>query len=147
MERAVGEGEVITGELMKEMSPSKAYQGVILEKVFGGFGELHLEELTSIEAQAAKTDEYIEKNLTEHQDQMTKILKSFVKDKTDSVKRLVEDFLVILKDACIMPAYDREKEFDETMGMSVLLRMSQGSKTATWLTQAFTKIQEKGNEA
>ena len=147
MECAVGEGEVITGVLVKEMRPSTAYQGVILEQVFGGFGELHLEELTSIEAQAAKTDEYIEKNLTEHQDQMTKILKSFVKDKTDSVKRLVEDFLVILKDACIMPAYDREKEFDETMGMSVLLRMSQGSKTATWLTQAFTKIQEKGNEA
>ena len=70
------------------MAPSTAYQAVILEKVFGGFKNLKLDEFENMEEMYRTLDNYIEERLNANPALAERILKIYIGDRQDSLKKI-----------------------------------------------------------
>ena len=146
MEKAAGSGERITGDLVNTKSASATYQGVILEKVFGGFSDLNLNEITDTNEVKQKLDDYTQERLTANEALAEQILKAYVKDKEGSAKELTENFINLIGNVCIIPAYEKKWGLENAGAEDLTELLPEGSKLHTWLVAKISAIQSDGGD-
>lgn len=141
MERAVKQGEKVMGDLVTVKSTSATYQGVILERVFGGFQELKLNEIQDKALLRKKIDDYTEGQMNQNSVMAEKILRSYINGKEGSPEVLAIKFMDLIGDACVDSAYEGvwSLEDADSQGLSELLEGD--SKLKSWLVTKINAIQ------
>ena len=142
MEKAVKQDERMGGKLLAGKSASATYQGVILERVFGGFYELELRKIKDSKLLRQCIDDYTEKQLNLNRDMAQKILKAYVKGKKDTTEKLAEDFMDLIGTACIEGFYGGAWDLwgPDADANSFSELMTQDSKLSRWLVTEIDAI-------
>ncbi|MBQ8914210.1 MAG: hypothetical protein IJ054_09245 [Lachnospiraceae bacterium] len=144
MERSGPNGDKIGGDFMTHYRPSFTYQGVIFEKIFGGFAQLHLEKIPGIKDKTVVLDRYITEGFEKNREIMKTILKWYIEGKDKASQGLAIDFLSDMEDSCISPAYHNFKSFDHASISACTMIMSNGANCITWLTNEIDLIKNAG---
>jgi hypothetical protein len=146
MEKGVKQDERMGGKLIANKSASITYQGVILERVFGGFQGLKLTDIKDQALLKQNIDDYTEKQLELNRDMVQKILKAYIRDKNDKTEDLASGFIDIIGIACIESAYGGPDGFwgmgDEVDSLSELL--TPDCKLKGWLVREIDTIRNAG---
>ena len=144
METKVKAGEKLQGAIKEGMAPSTAYQAVILEKVFGGFRNLKLDEFKNMEEMHRTLDNYIEERLNANPALAERILKIYIGDRQDSAEDLAVKFTDLVGFACVKAAYSNgwEPWDEDDTGLSAVLKAD--SKLQKWLVEKINMIRSEG---
>ena len=123
MEQRVKGGGTITKDSLIT-APSIAYQGVILEQLFGGIHELGLDKLNELQEMLVTLDHYLAGRIREKPELFEMILKHWAEGKTGHLEVLTSDFIRLLIDSCITPALT-SIDFDTTQldGLTYMLQV------------------------
>ena len=123
MEQRVKGGGTITKDSLIT-APSIAYQGVILEQLFGGIHELGLDKLNELQEMLDTLDHYLAGRIREKPELFEMILKHWAEGKTGHLEVLTSDFIRLLIDSCITPALT-SIDFDTTQldGLTYMLQV------------------------
>ncbi len=143
-EKQVKEDAMIGGILLEKRSPSMIYQAVVLEQVFGGFGEMKLNEIRDVNELRIKLDDYMEQSLRAKPKLVSSILKAYIKDTDAESMGLAMQFMDIIGAVCIESAYDGVWGFSVLNADRLTDIMPGESKTRTLLTEEINKIRREG---
>ena len=102
----------ISKEFLKRNAPSIAYQGVILEKLFGGIRELKLDGVDDYKQRIQMIDVYLAEHFTNNTKLAGMILGCWMDGRGDTIEDLTNDFLEKIADCCIIPAYAHTKNME-----------------------------------
>jgi hypothetical protein len=132
-----GKGHIYAS-FMEEKAPSITYQAVIFEKLFGGIGELKLDQMAerTYDEIAATLGEYMVSKIEANPGLFDMILKYFVKQKleegeadwktneekrTTKTRELVNHFYFRLGSCCIYPVYEGKLQGAQTSAIMASL--------------------------
>ncbi len=142
-EREVKEGRV-RGTLIDHHRPSLAYQGVVFEKMFGGFKALKLQECTSLAEQAEKLDNYLMTGIAANSEMARRIIKHYIDGKNQSEEELSTSFLSDLCGSCLEPAYADDEIISENELNAITMTLAEISQVKTWLLNEIQIIRSGG---
>ena len=144
MEKQVREGTRLGGVLLSKRSPSMIYQAVVLEQVFGGFGDMKLHEIEDLYELRAKLDDYMEQRLRAKSQLTSSILKAYIKDTNGESEGLAMRFIDLIGNVCVEPAYDGVWDFSAFNAKSFSDFFFGDTKVKKLLTEEINKIKNGG---
>ncbi len=145
MEKSAKEGTRIIGDFIEHFSPSFTYQGVIFEKIFGGFRKLKLDSIPEFNDQVAVLDSYLFDSFEKNHEMLRMIIKWYIEGKDKTSATLANDFLSDMEESCLLPAYHDVPAFQSVYVSAFTIKlMNNGSKTATWLINEIDSIKNQG---
>ena len=145
-EFAVEKGKV-RGEMYSDRKPSTVYQGVIFEKLFGGFRALKLDDLGDNQAILKVLDDYMTGCCQKNPDLAGKILKYYAASNKDNLELLFQDFFNDIISGCMEPAYYDSKKMDGTFFGTLIVPFIDNSKFMKWFEKEVKTIRNGGGEA
>lgn len=137
MENQVKQGQRLSGDMLLFDRPSYAYQGVILDKIFGNVRGLNLDQIDDLHEQVRVMDNYSFECFEKNKEFTRKILSYYIKGKNGSAVKHTNDFLTDMSNSLWTPAYSETILKDLS---AVCMLMMGDTKTRHWLVGMFTEV-------
>ncbi len=105
MEQGTKENGTVSKQFLTKQAPSNIYKSVIFEKLYGGIRQLELHRIEDQNERFQKADDYMSQRMRENAQLFGLIIKHWTADREGTTEDLVADFLNMLEDSCLTPAY------------------------------------------
>ena len=145
-EFAVEKGKV-SGSMVSTRRPSHVYQGVILEKLFGGIRALGLNKMNNSDEVTKKLDDYFMGCIEKNEDLAGKILASYIDGKTQEAEGLCADFITDMYYNCVGAAYSNVREESQVDFTAIMMSLLQGSRFREFIIDKISSIRNGGGAA